>query len=200
MKRMRIKFLVVAIGLSMVMAVSSHAITIGVDPVTTDVIVGEVFDVDLTIAGLGNFQPLSLSSYDLSVAFDPSVLSLNNVTFGEQLDLFGFGSYQNWDEDPSGLVNVFEVSFDFPWDLDLLQAGDFVLTTLTFVAQAEGTSTLDAFANYYLGDSFGDPLGWPETIQGTVTVRAAQVPEPSTLLLFGTGLVGIGIFRRKFGS
>jgi len=200
MKRMRIKFLVVAIGLSMVMAVSSHAITIGVDPVTTDVIVGEVFDVDLTIAGLGNFQPLSLSSYDLSVAFDPSVLSLNNVTFGDQLDLFGFGSYQSWDEDPSGLVNVFEVSFDFPWDLDLLQAGDFVLTTLTFVAQAEGTSTLDAFANYYLGDSFGDPLDWPETIQGTVTVRAAQVPEPSTLLLFGTGLVGIGIFRRKFGS
>jgi len=26
----------------------------------------------------------------------------------------------------------------------------------------------------------------------------ATVPEPSTLLLFGTGLIGIGIFRRKF--
>ena len=28
--------------------------------------------------------------------------------------------------------------------------------------------------------------------------RVNKVPEPSTLLLFGTGLIGIGVFRRKF--
>ena len=33
---------------------------------------------------------------------------------------------------------------------------------------------------------------------GEIATPGAKVPEPSTLLLFGTGLIGIGIFRRKF--
>ena len=38
-------------------------------------------------------------------------------------------------------------------------------------------------------------ISWDDLVYDTVPTA---VPEPSTLFLFGTGLVGIGVFRRKF--
>jgi len=46
-----------------------------------------------------------------------------------------------------------------------------------------------------LGDSLGDPIDY-STINGTVTVN--PVPEPATLALMSSGLLGLMGFRRKF--
>jgi len=88
-------------------------------------------------------------------------------------------------------VNLFELSLDFPWDLDDFQADSFTLATLTFDTLAVGTSSLDIFVNA-LGGAWGDSLT-ADVQSGSIS----PVPEPATILLIGTGLFGLGYLKRK---
>ncbi len=183
---------------------SAAAIEISLSPSTQNVMLGDTVNVDVDITGLGDGAPLSLSIFDLDVTFDSSILDFNSVVFGDpvlgdQLDLFGFGSFT--DVLPGvGFVNLFELSFDFASDLDSLQSGNFTLATLTFDSLAAGTSALDIFVN-----DLGDPDGLPltattiganvEVIQDTTT--PTTMPEPSTIILLGLGVTALVLGRRR---
>jgi hypothetical protein len=174
---------------------TAHAISLSFSPSSQVESVSTSVYVDLVISGLGDSSAPSLSVFDMDVLYDPTILGLTNVDFGDpvlgdQLDLFGFGSITGVGG-VSGATNIFEVSLDSPIDLDNLQLGSFTLARLTFDILDIGTSFLD-LANVVLGDSFGSPL---EADVNPGSIRG--IPEPGTLALLGIGLAGMGFTRRR---
>lgn len=170
----------------------ASAITIGFTPYSQSISVGSTATVDLFISGLGAGTAPSLGTFDLNIDFDPLVLSFTGASFGSQLDLFGLGNLR--DVTPGvGSVNIFELSYDSPFDLDTLQADTFVLATLTFNALGSGVSPLLISANA-LGDSNGDSLA-----ADLVATNISAVPEPETqlLMVIGIGMIALAMKRRN---
>ena len=177
-------------------ATMSQAVTLSFDPISQDVLLGNPVDVELTISGLGNYSPDSLSTFDLNIGFDPAILDFSSVSYGDpvlgdQLDLLGVGFPIITTTPSVGSVNLFELSFNTVDELNNSQADSFTLTTLTFDTLFLGTSSLDISVNT-LGDANGNQLTY-SLESGSINV----IPEPATILLLSSGLAGLGFLRKK---
>jgi hypothetical protein len=171
----------------------AHAIVIEVTPSFQEVDVNSSVTVDLVISDLGDGIDPSVGAYDLDIQYAPSVLSfpgMSGVTFGDQLDIFGLGSIQSVDYSVPGVINLYEVSLDFPEDLNDLQLPGFTLATLTFDAIGVGPSILDITLNA-LGDAYGVPLAADLVGAEIMVNRVEQIPEPGILLLLAAGIAGV---------
>lgn len=192
----RILLLAALMGLLLFNYSIANGAALEIVPSAQTVLLGDSVDIEIAISGLGSFAAPSLGAFDLDLSFDNSILSFTSADFGDQLDVFGFGSNPRSAIDLGGVVELFEVSLDVPIDLDTLQLDSFTLATLTFGTLDIGTSTL-GLSNVVLSDVSGSSLGDVDVTGGSVGVAA--VPEPATIFLLGSGLIGLaGYGRRKF--
>ena len=176
----------------------ASAINVEVIPSQPSLNVGEMLTADVVISDLGLSSPPSLSVFDIDLNFDNSLFALGAITFGDQLDLFGFGINPRGASTVASTVNVFEVSLDSPSDLDTFQLDRFLLFSVQFEALSAGVGVFD-LAIIELGDSDGQLLT-ATTTSATVEVMSPlnPVPVPAAVWLFGTALLGlVGFGRRK---
>ena len=198
-----IRIIRIALGVICLFAATlpSHALTISLTPTSQAVDVGQTLQFDLVVSGLGAGVAPSLGTYDVDISFDSGILGFSGAVFGDpilgnQLDLFGLGSFNAFTSG-LGTVNLFELSFDDPSDLNLLQSDNFILATLSFSALSSGTSSLGISVNA-LGDALGDPLT-ANVVGARATVNQVNnnnpIPEPGGLALAMAGLLALVTVR-----
>ena len=163
-------------------------VILSLTPSSQTVVVGSPASLEIDISGLGNGT--ALGTYDLTLGFDPTLLSYTSIAFGNQLDLSGTGDIQSVTPG-TGTVEVFELSLDSPGSLITLQASTFVLATLNFDTLATGNSPLTLSINA-MGDEYGNSFA--ATIQnGSMIIGSAppppSVPEPSSSFMVVAGLI-----------
>jgi hypothetical protein len=190
----RILLLAALMGLLLFNYSIANGAALEIVPSAQTVLLGDSVDIEIAISGLGSFAAPSLGAFDLDLSFDNSILSFTSAAFGDQLDVSGFGSNPRGASEVGGVVDLFEISLDSPVFLDTFQLDSFTLATLTFGTLDVGTSTL-ALSNVFLSDALGVSLGDVDVTGGSVGVAA--VPEPATIFLLGSGLIGLAGYRRR---
>ncbi len=180
-----------------ILAMSGRPATAGIislDESASSISLGETVSIDLTVAGLGEFVAPTLGAFTAEVLFDPLVLALDSITFGDFLGApdpdHGAGVGSPFETDifvtqTPGSISMDELSFLFDFELDPLQPGSFVLATMTFTGAGAGVSSVDIGSPLF-SDAFGFPISLTGINGATISVASA-VPEPSSVVLFGLG-------------
>ena len=162
--------------------------SIQIVPATQSSTVGQSIVANIVASGFKSGLAPSIGAYDLTVAFNPAILSFVSASFGTGLDIVRLGSIQSVTHG-IGTIEVFELSLDSIADLNTLQLDTFSLTAVTFQAIGSGASQLSLFANA-LSDASGNNLS--ATLEGAAVQVREQVPiampEPGSMLLCAIGI------------
>lgn len=183
----------------------AQAITIGFNPDTGTVTLGDSFAIDVVVSGLpeAQFGAEVVSAFDLDVLYDASVLTATDFQFSDALGAIGIDALTSAWLEP-GRVDFASLSFLDPASLLSLQnVEQLVLGRLLFEAIGIGSSLLTFDTATSPGAQLvgSDPFtSLPLTDIGAAQISVigpVSVPEPTTLWLMLSGVALMVWSRRR---
>ncbi len=182
---------VITISLSATVALAVS--TISFDPAASTAPVGGNFFVDLVWNG--GVTPEYISVFNVDILYDALIVSYVGATFDPNFGVDSLGCIPGFscnDFSGPGVIDLEEFSLDFDVIANQDSLGNmFILATLEFEALTEGHT--DLLLSGLFGDEVGDPFS-PDLKNGEIWIEAAgtpTIPEPTTIILFGTGILGL---------
>lgn len=172
--------------------VVASPIAVSIDPLSNTVTVGSSFFLDINIADVSD-----LFGFAFGVSYDPTLLRANSIVEGSFFPA-GAGFFIPGDIDNA--LGSIALSGDALIGEIFGASGSGTLARLNFTALGPGTSTVSLTDLFMLDSAFDEIAG--DTQGASVTAAAsttAPIPEPGTMMLFGSGLLAVWRGRRKLG-
>src|SRR5689334_6646316 len=122
------KILATLVFISTWVALNAQATSIDLTPDRNEITKGDSLILQVRIHGANDLAAPSLGDYDININYNPNIFNVASITWGnptagDQLDLSGFGSLKDQSNINVGILNIVELSFDSPWDLNTQQIG-----------------------------------------------------------------------------
>ncbi|QYZ66000.1 MAG: hypothetical protein OI74_06755 [Gammaproteobacteria bacterium (ex Lamellibrachia satsuma)] len=177
-------------------SLQARTITLSLEPYSQEIPLGEFASLDIVASGIPSGN--AIGDFDLDVLFHAPGLLLTSWELGTFLGDPNDPSETlvHVDNSVTGIIRFFEVSWLLPSDLIDLQKDELSLTlaTLTFKGLQPGGYN-NRFDNVLLHDAW-----FAEYQDPVLRVAGISVPEPSTLFIFSSSLLGMVYFGRKLDN